>query len=639
MTPKSMFNFILSCVVLMLSACVAAPAAGTPATTSESDPPLADAQTRTITHALGETEITGTPERVVTLEWSYTEDVLALGVQPVGVADIEGYQSWVKIPIELSDNVVDVGTRQEPNLELLTELDPDLILAPAFRIAETYDQLSEIAPVLAFDAYPTDESTTQFAAMKETFLTIASVLGREAEGEAVLADLEAHFAAAQEQIDAAGLLDEPFVLAQAFGEDTVSVRLFTDNAMAVEIVEQIGLENSWEDAEFQLYGFTTVSVETLPELGPVHFFYVVQDDNRVFQRESIRPLWESLEFVQAGQAYPLGGDTWLFGGPLSARVLVDLIVETLTGEPVAQTDDTATEEAAAADQTCAAGFRLYTHPDIVGESLCVPEAPASVVTLEPFYSLQMAVKLGLPVVATAAYGDEASFPSALTEEETAGISFVGAFEQPNLETLTQLAPDLIIGDAYFHGERYDLLREIAPTVLINTADWKTWLSITGDVGGVSELATEQLAEYEARVADISSRLRDVEVSFVRVVPGSFQLYREAPDAYAPIAVMSDVGVVRPDFEIASGDNSWERLDWEGITSLTGDVLFYVAGGASDIDGAAQLEEEVTSNPIWQQLPAAQAGQAYRVDAEHWMSFGGLHSAHAVLDDIEEYLTE
>jgi len=322
-------------LISLLTGCVVPAAVSEPtAVPSASRAASNDLQTRTFQHALGETEISGTPTRVITLEWSYTENLLALGLQPLGVADIEGYSRSVKIPIALADDVVDVGTRQEPNLEKLAELRPDLIIAPAFRIAESYDKLSAIAPTIAFDAYPTDESVTQFTAVKAAFMTMADILNRTAEGEAVLAEMEAHFAAAQAELEEAGLLGEPFVLAQAFGQDTVSIRLFTDNAMAVEIVEQIGLANDWHDVEFQLYGFTTVGLETLPELGALNFFYVVQDDNNVFQREAILPLWESLEFVQAGKDYALGGDTWLFGGPLSASVLVDLVVEKLTGAPV-----------------------------------------------------------------------------------------------------------------------------------------------------------------------------------------------------------------------------------------------------------------------------------------------------------------
>ena len=40
------------------------------------------------THALGTACVPENVERVITLEWSYTEDLLALGLQPVGAADI-----------------------------------------------------------------------------------------------------------------------------------------------------------------------------------------------------------------------------------------------------------------------------------------------------------------------------------------------------------------------------------------------------------------------------------------------------------------------------------------------------------------------------------------------------------------------
>src|SRR5690606_16878023 len=62
-----------------------------------------------IPHAMSEACVPETPQRVVVLEWTYVEDLLALGVQPVGVADIEGYHNWVSIPAALDENVVDVG--------------------------------------------------------------------------------------------------------------------------------------------------------------------------------------------------------------------------------------------------------------------------------------------------------------------------------------------------------------------------------------------------------------------------------------------------------------------------------------------------------------------------------------------------
>ncbi|MFP3422141.1 ABC transporter substrate-binding protein, partial [Bacillus sp. SIMBA_161] len=70
---------------------------------------------------------------IVALEWGFVESLLTLGIQPVGVADIKGYQEYVNIPLQLSETVQDVGTRQEPNLETIAQLQPDLILGVNFR--------------------------------------------------------------------------------------------------------------------------------------------------------------------------------------------------------------------------------------------------------------------------------------------------------------------------------------------------------------------------------------------------------------------------------------------------------------------------------------------------------------------------
>ncbi|GLV62560.1 hypothetical protein Bmyc01_12300 [Bacillus mycoides] len=44
-----------------------------------------------IKHAEGETKLDKPAKKVVVLEWVYSEDLLALGVQPVGMADIKNY--------------------------------------------------------------------------------------------------------------------------------------------------------------------------------------------------------------------------------------------------------------------------------------------------------------------------------------------------------------------------------------------------------------------------------------------------------------------------------------------------------------------------------------------------------------------
>lgn len=282
-----------------------------------------------VRHTLGESCVVGVPQRVVALEWTYVEDLLALGVQPVGVAEIQGYQEWVRIPLRLDKNVAEVGLRSQPSLEVLTTLKPDLILAPAFRVQQIYPRLAQIAPTLTFD--PFAEGVNPYAEMVNTFQTIAKVLGRTPQAQTVLTRMEAHFTQARQSLQKAVLGGQRFVLAQAFTsrQNLATMRIFTRNSLASQILERIGLKNAWEDRP-QPYGYTEVGLEALSQIQTDHFIYIVHDDDNVFTSSSVEALWKRLDFVRNHRAYRLPGNTWTFGGPLSAERLVTMVVESMT---------------------------------------------------------------------------------------------------------------------------------------------------------------------------------------------------------------------------------------------------------------------------------------------------------------------
>ncbi|ADD29172.1 ABC transporter substrate-binding protein [Meiothermus ruber] len=280
---------------------------------------------RLVQHALGETCVVGTPKRVVALEWTYAEYLLALGLQPAGMADIRGYHEWVKIPVALDRSVPDVGTRQQPSLERIAAIKPDLILAPSFRITQTYGRLSQIAPTIAFNPFPEDGSS-QFARVLQDFQTVAELVGKGDQGRRVRVQMEARFAQARQLLQQAKRSGESFVLVQAFTSQNVgTMRLFTRNSIASEILERIGLKNAWSDRP-QLYGYSTLGLEGLASIRADNFFYIVQDDDNVFLNPSVEPLWKNLEPVKNNRAYRLSGQTWTFGGPLSAETLVNAVI-------------------------------------------------------------------------------------------------------------------------------------------------------------------------------------------------------------------------------------------------------------------------------------------------------------------------
>ncbi|WP_342410155.1 iron-siderophore ABC transporter substrate-binding protein [Paenibacillus sp. FSL R10-2778] len=280
----------------------------------------------------GEITLDKPAQRVVVLEWTFTEDVIALGVQPVGNADNENYKLYVTSEAPLDANVTDVGSRDEPDLETIASLKPDLIIANTGGHEGIYDQLKSIAPTLIFGLYPNEGEGNQYTLMEDTFKTIAAAVGKTAEADKVLDDLDAHYADAKAKLADAGKEGLNYVLTQAYSyQNAATMRLFTDNSLAVQTLDRIGLKNDWKPENFEVYGFSTSTVEALPAVQDTNLIYIVQEDDNIFTKElKDNSVWNGLNFVKENRTFGLSSTTWVFGGPISSKVIVDEVVNTLT---------------------------------------------------------------------------------------------------------------------------------------------------------------------------------------------------------------------------------------------------------------------------------------------------------------------
>ncbi|WP_414172861.1 ABC transporter substrate-binding protein [Clavibacter tessellarius] len=102
----------------------------------------------TLTDGTGaEVTLDGPATKVVGTEWNVVENLVSLGVDPVGVADVEGYGAWSSA-VPLVNEPADIGTRGEPSVETIASLAPDLIVATTDLPADAVEQLKAIAPVL-----------------------------------------------------------------------------------------------------------------------------------------------------------------------------------------------------------------------------------------------------------------------------------------------------------------------------------------------------------------------------------------------------------------------------------------------------------------------------------------------------------
>lgn len=274
--------------------------------------------------------------------------------------------------------------------------------------------------------------------------------------------------------------------------------------------------------------------------------------------------------------------------------------------------------------------RLVAHA--MGET-CVPDTVARVIALETG-ELDSTVALGLPPVGAGSWlAAEDPWPEYL-EDALMDTTYIGLGDQPNLEAIVALEPDLILGSRLRHEALYGQLSQIAPTVFSKTVGvvWKENLLLHGEALGKLERAQTLLAEYAARAAAFQEALSDTlpEVSIVRFLPGEIRVYQKATFSGT---VLEDAGLPRP----PSGevDDFAASITEESVPEIGGDIIFTtVYGPRSETDYAL-----VTEGPLWTNLEAVQAGRVYEVPEDYWMLGVGILAANRLLDDLERYLQE
>ncbi|MGY3572392.1 Fe(3+) dicitrate ABC transporter substrate-binding protein [Vibrio paucivorans] len=134
---------------------------------------------RSVKDEKGTFTISGTPTRVVALEYSFVDALASVGVSPVGVADDKDVNRILKTIRDQVSPWTSVGMRPQPSLEIIAQLKPDLIIADVQRHSPAYDDLSRIAPTLILKSRGENYEENLEAAMK-----IGIVLNKEAQMKA-----------------------------------------------------------------------------------------------------------------------------------------------------------------------------------------------------------------------------------------------------------------------------------------------------------------------------------------------------------------------------------------------------------------------------------------------------------------------
>ncbi|EKV31884.1 Iron(III) dicitrate transport system, periplasmic iron-binding protein FecB [Caenispirillum salinarum AK4] len=284
-------------LVLVVSALASAPAAA-----------------RSVSHAMGETEVPDTPRRVVVLTNEGTEALLALGVKPVGAVRSWLGDPWYEHIAPRMNGVMMVGTEHAPNLEVIAALKPDLIIGNKLRQEAIYHQLSAIAPTVM--------SNVLRGAWQDNMRLYADALGLGTAGQQ---QLDAFDARARDLAEALGpRLDEAVSLVR-FMPGTA--RIYYKDSFAGGILERVGFARP-QPQDKDAFADQVIK-ERIPDMDGDRLFYFVFDTGDGTASEAAadwmrEPLWKSLSAVQAGRVHEVSDATWnTSGGIIAARMMLD----------------------------------------------------------------------------------------------------------------------------------------------------------------------------------------------------------------------------------------------------------------------------------------------------------------------------
>ncbi|MGW0780789.1 ABC transporter substrate-binding protein [Streptomyces sp. NPDC002913] len=265
---------------------------------------------RTLTHAMGTTKLESAPKRVVVLDVGEFDNVVSLGVKPVGYAPSEGDEAIPSYLKKDAGSPVSVGTINSLNLEAIAGLKPDLILGSQLRAADMYDELSAIAPTV-FSIRPG-------FTWKENYLLNAAALDRTAKATSELAAYEEKAEKLGEDIGP----DKPTISMVRYLPD--KIRLYAKASFIGTILQDVGLPRPENQQIDDLAA--EISPENIDQADADWIFTGVYGDAKATERDTARanPLWKNLDAVKAGRAKDVSDETWYLGlGVTSANLVLD----------------------------------------------------------------------------------------------------------------------------------------------------------------------------------------------------------------------------------------------------------------------------------------------------------------------------
>lgn len=246
--------------------------------------------------------------RIIALEWRPAELLLALGVTPLAIADVPNYRNWVMDP-PLAPSVLDVGLRNEPNLEAIQRLRPSLILL-SNGFGPDPASVSPLAPIMTF-AF-SDAAGLPLAVARNDVVRLGARLGLSGRAKQHLLTLDQQMSQTRRRLSS--IPRRPLLLFSFI--DSRRIMVIGKRSLFQEVMDQVGVENAWR-GEVNAWGSTVIGIERLAQMRGVEALCFRRSEQDPLDDAVRSPLWQVIPFVRE-QRWRSVPAIWFFGATIAA---------------------------------------------------------------------------------------------------------------------------------------------------------------------------------------------------------------------------------------------------------------------------------------------------------------------------------
>jgi len=283
---------------------------------------------RNVRHALGESCIPLSPQRIITMDQDSLEILVALGLNPIATTTANRVGNKLPILQDRISAIVDLGKEGQPNFERIVQLKPDLIVG-MFVSPQVYSLLSKVAPTISVEYSHTD--------WKKTLHQVAEFFGQTAKANELLSMYQQRLEVVRSQF--AQKFGHLKITAMRFYTDAHLTQFLNQNSFTVSVLDELKtlsipeIQQQQKQVPNSDWGYVNISVECIDWLEADAMFLALDPGAESSLEEfSSNPLWQTLNVVQRNQVYLVDSSYWIFGNILSANAILDDLLKYLSDE-------------------------------------------------------------------------------------------------------------------------------------------------------------------------------------------------------------------------------------------------------------------------------------------------------------------